>query len=56
MNIITCDKCKSKFIFRIEGSYPGGKDKEDIKCPKCAHTVFTILTSGIVITELFKEK
>lgn len=56
MNIIICKKCKVKFkYYIINDNFPGGKDKESVNCPQCAHPIFFIMTSGIVKTEAISQ-
>ena len=55
-NIIICIKCKAKFkYYIINDNFPGGKDKESVNCPKCAHFAFSIMTSGIIKTEVLSQ-
>lgn len=48
----TCEKCGHEFHWRNWGDvYPGGKDKEDIICPKCGNITGSIVTSGSIFTD-----
>lgn len=46
-----CPKCQTVFEkISISGGFPGGKEREDIDCPKCGETVDTEVTSAVIST------
>lgn len=50
-NVYTCPKCPTLFeSIYLSGGFPGGKEREDIDCPNCGHTVDTDVTSAVVST------
>ena len=50
-DVYTCPKCPTLFeSIYLSGGFPGGKEREDIDCPKCGHTVDTDVTSAVVST------
>lgn len=52
MTVYTCPACSELFHKHyLSGTFPGGKEKEDIDCPACGHTVATEMTSAIIGTK-----
>lgn len=50
-DVYTCPKCPTLFeSIYLSGNFPGGKEREDIDCPNCGHTVDTDVTSAVVST------
>ncbi len=52
MTVYTCTQCAE--LFRksyLSGNFPGGKEREDIDCPACGHTVATEMTSAVISTK-----
>ena len=46
MNIENCIKCGKKFEWQLVGTvYPGGKDRESIRCPWCGEENGSRMTS-----------
>lgn len=49
MNEDTCGECGKRFDWKNHGDvWPGGKDKEYIRCPYCYAKNGSIITSGKV--------
>ena len=41
-----CEKCDIQFDYELYGpTYPGGKDREFINCPKCHENFSSLVTS-----------
>lgn len=52
MTVYTCPECSELFQRHyLSGTFPGGKEKEDIDCPSCGHTVATEMTSAVITTK-----
>ncbi|KAA8698356.1 MULTISPECIES: hypothetical protein [Pseudomonas] len=52
MTVYTCPACNELFHKNyLSGTFPGGKEKEDIDCPSCGHTVATEMTSAVLGTK-----
>lgn len=52
MSVYTCPACNELFRKKyLSGTFPGGKEKEDIDCPSCGHTFATEMTSAVLTTE-----
>jgi len=46
-----CPKCQTVFEkITLSGVFPGGKEREDIDCPKCWETVGAQMTSAVIST------
>lgn len=51
MNVYQCPDCAELFhVTYLSGTFPGGKEREDIDCPSCGKTVDTEVTSQVVKT------
>ena len=56
MKLIKCKKCGKLFEYRIVGTiYPGGKEREDIVCPRCGETNGSEMTSAFIQTYKIDE-
>jgi len=52
MSVYTCPDCAELFrVAYLSGTFPGGKEREDIDCPSCGKTVGTEVTSAVVSTQ-----
>lgn len=52
MNVYTCPECAELFrVTYLSGTFPGGKERENIDCPACGKTVDTEVTSAVVSTK-----
>ena len=52
MTVYTCPDCAELFrVAYLSGTFPGGKEREDIDCPNCGKTVDTEVTSAVVSTK-----
>lgn len=52
MTVYTCPDCSELFHRHyLSGTFPGGKEKEDIDCPSCGRTVATEMTSAVIGTK-----
>lgn len=53
MSLMDCPECKELFhVIYIGPSAPGGKEREEINCPTCRHTVDTDVTSQVIMTKV----
>jgi endogenous inhibitor of DNA gyrase (YacG/DUF329 family) len=51
MPMFQCPKCQTVFEkINLSGTFPGGKEREDIDCPSCGETVATEVTSAVIST------
>uniref|UniRef100_UPI00359C4425 hypothetical protein n=1 Tax=Lactococcus garvieae TaxID=1363 RepID=UPI00359C4425 len=47
----TCSNCKNTFYWWETGlNVPGGKDREEVRCPYCDELSFSRITSGVFCT------
>lgn len=52
----TCKECGKDFTWSESGNvYPGGKDREYIRCPYCNADNGSVMTSGMVISYKIDE-
>lgn len=52
MAVYTCPDCAELFrVAYLSGTFPGGKEQEDIDCPSSGKTVDTEVTSAVVSTK-----
>lgn len=52
MTVYTCPTCSELFQKHyLSGTFPGGKEKENIDCPSCGYTVSTEMTSAVITTK-----
>ena len=52
MSIYTCPACAELFhAVYLSGTFPGGKEREDIDCPTCGETVDSEVTSAALTTK-----
>lgn len=53
MHAYTCPKCDELFrVVYLSGSFPGGKEREDVNCPTCHHTIGSEVTSAVLSTKV----
>lgn len=57
MTVYTCPACNELFKKNyLSGTFPGGKEKEDIDCPACGRTVATEMTSAVLSTKALTDE
>ena len=55
MEKTVCNKCHETFYYEVTDMHvPGGKDREEIRCPYCGAENGSVITSGFVYS--YKEK
>lgn len=56
MKIIKCNKCGKNFGYEDTGNpWPGGKDREEVRCPYSGEVAFTKMISGFIYTYKLDE-
>lgn len=51
-DIYTCPNCPELFrVVYLSGTFPGGKERENINCPNCRTTVDSEVTSAVLSTK-----
>lgn len=57
MSTYACPDCGELFrVTYLTGTFPGGKEREDIDCPKCGLTVDSEVTSAVLRTVVLTEE
>lgn len=52
MSVYTCPQCAQLFkVVYLSGTFPGGKEREDIDCPDCGTNVSSEVTSAVLSTK-----
>ncbi len=55
-DVRTCNKCGKEFEVRNEGDmFPGGREKEELRCPYCHAINGYMMTSGMPRTYPLKS-
>lgn len=57
MAAYTCPECGELFrVTYLTGTFPGGKEREDIDCPSCGLTVDSEVTSAVLRTVVLSDE